>query len=165
MQVSLALPSHLPTLRDRLRALLGPQVAPVRLDPVSQLIHAVLSARTYEEVSWAAFMRLRAAMADWTRLAEADVGEVEQIIDPVTFADRKARQLPVLVRVLLLRRAEHDRDAQPLRAHERQVARGIAKALLLLVGGVVFLVDDDQAGSRGGWAWWAAATPRRRICG
>ena len=110
MQVSLALPSHLPALRDRLRALLGPQVAPVRLDPVSQLIHAVLSARTYEEVSWAAFMRLRAAMADWTRLAEADVGELEQIIDPATFADRKARQLPVLVRVLLLKRGGLDLD-------------------------------------------------------
>ncbi len=110
MQVSLALPSPLPALRDRLRALLGPQVAPVRLDPVSQLIHAVLSARTYEEVSWAAFMRLRAAMEDWTRLAEADVGELEQIIDPVTFVDRKARQLPVLVRVLLLKRGGLDLD-------------------------------------------------------
>lgn len=108
MQVSLALPSHLPLLRDRLRQLLGPQLAQVRLDPVSQLIHAVLSARTYEEVSWAAFMRLRAATGDWARLAEADVAALEQIIDPVTFADRKARQLPVLVRVLRLKRGSLD---------------------------------------------------------
>jgi endonuclease-3 len=30
------------------------------------------------------------------------------VIDPVTFADRKARQLPVLIRVLLLKRGELD---------------------------------------------------------
>lgn len=108
MQVSLALPSHLPQLRDRLREMLGPQTAPVRLDPISQLIHAVISARTYEEVSWAAFMRLRAATEDWTALAEADTTTLEQILDPVTFAERKARQLPVLIRVLLLKRGELD---------------------------------------------------------
>lgn len=110
MQVSLALPSDLPLLRDRLRDMLGPQSPPVRLDPVSQLLHAVLSARTYEEVSWSAFMRLRAAVGDWSQLADADVAELEQIIDPVTFADRKARQAPVLIRVLLLKLGRLDLD-------------------------------------------------------
>ena len=46
------------------------------------------------------------------------------------------------------RRAEHDRNAEPLRAHDRQVARGVAEAFLLLERAVVLLVDDDQARPR-----------------
>ncbi len=44
------------------------------------------------------------------------------------------------------RRAEHHRHLEPLRPHQGEVARRVAKALLLLEGGVVLLVDDDHAG-------------------
>ena len=110
MQIRLALPSDLPPVRDRLRSVLGPQRPEHQLDPVSQLIKSVLSSRTYDEVSWAAFIRLRAAYPDWEALVHAAPEDLEPVIDPVTFADQKARQLPILVRVLLLKRGELNLD-------------------------------------------------------
>ena len=110
MQLSLSFiaPSILPALRDRLVAVFGPIRPERRLDPLSQMIKALISARTYDETSWAAFVRLQAAFPDWNALAKAEPREIERIIDPVTFADRKARQLPVLIRVLQLRRRNLD---------------------------------------------------------
>ncbi len=110
MHIRLALPSDLPPVRDRLRSVLGPQRREHQLDPVSQLIKSSLSSRTYDEVSWAAFIRLRAAYRDWGVLVHATQEELEPVIDPVTFADQKARQLPVLIRVLLLKRGELNLD-------------------------------------------------------
>jgi endonuclease-3 len=105
MQSRLALPSDLPPVRDRLRTVFGALEAPERrMDPVSQLIRAVLGSRTYDEVSWAAFFRLQRAYPDWTGLGEATADEIEPIIDPVTFADEKARQLPILIRLIILKR-------------------------------------------------------------
>jgi endonuclease-3 len=101
-------PSMLPDVRDRLRTAFGPQRAEQRLDPLSQLIKSLISARTYDEVAWAAFVRLRAAFPDWSALGRADPRRIEATIDTVTFADRKARQLPVLIRVLQLRPAQLD---------------------------------------------------------
>ncbi|WP_310539374.1 endonuclease III [Phenylobacterium sp.] len=110
MHIRLALPSDLPPTRDRLRSVLGQQRPEHPLDPVSQLIKSLLSSRTYDEVSWAAFIRLRAAYPDWNALVHATQEELEPVIDPVTFADQKARQLPILVRVLLLKRGELNLD-------------------------------------------------------
>ncbi|MES2340543.1 MAG: endonuclease III [Pseudomonadota bacterium] len=110
MQIRLALPSDLPPTRDRLRTVFGPQRPEHRMDPVSQLIKAMLGARTYDEVSWAAFVRLRAAFPDWAGLVHATQQDLEPLIDPVTFADQKARQLPILVRVILLKRGELNLD-------------------------------------------------------
>ncbi len=80
------------------------------MDPVSQLIRAVLGSRTYDEVSWAAFFRLQQAYPDWTGLGQATADEIEPIIDPVTFADQKARQLPILIRLITLRRGALELD-------------------------------------------------------
>jgi endonuclease-3 len=110
MQIRLALPSDLAAVRDRLRAVFGPQRATHRMDPVSQLIKSVLSSRTYDQVSWAAFIRLRAAFPDWRALTLADPAQIEPVIDPVTFADDKARRLPILIRVIILKRGELDID-------------------------------------------------------
>jgi endonuclease-3 len=111
MQSRLALPSDLPPVRDRLRQVFGDLEAPERrMDPVSQLIRAMLGSRTYDEVSWAAFFRLQQAYPGWTGLAQATADEIEPIIDPVTFADQKARQLPILIRLITLRRGELELD-------------------------------------------------------
>lgn len=111
MRNHLALPSDLPPVRDRLRQVFGALEAPERrLDPVSQLIRAVLGSRTYDEVSWAAFFRLQQAYPDWTGLGEATADDIEPIIDPVTFADKKARQLPILIRLIALKRGALDLD-------------------------------------------------------
>lgn len=101
-------PSMLPDVRDRLKAALGPQSAGERPNPLSQLIKSVISARTYDEVAWAAFVRLRAAFPDWAALGRADPRRIETLIGTVTFADRKARQLPLLIRVLQLRPRQLD---------------------------------------------------------
>jgi endonuclease-3 len=111
MQSSLAFPSDLSPVRDRLRQVFGALEAPRRrMDPVSQLIRAVLGSRTYDEVSWAAFFRLQQAYPDWTGLGQAGADEIEPIIDPVAFADQKARQLPILIRLIILRRGALELD-------------------------------------------------------
>lgn len=110
MQIRLALPSDLPAVRDRLRAVFGPQRAAHRMDPVSQLIKAVISSRTYDEVAWAAFVRLRAAFPNWATLTIAPVDQIEPVIDPVTHAGDKARRLPILLRVLILKRGALELD-------------------------------------------------------
>ena len=98
----------LPRFRDRLRGAFGLQRAAHRLDPLSQLIKSMISARTYDEVSWAAFVRLRNAYPDWTTLAGAPQHEVEEVIGPVTFAEVKARQVPHALRVILQRTGSLD---------------------------------------------------------
>jgi endonuclease-3 len=103
MQLSFDLDQRLPRLRDELKAVFGPQRPTGRMDPVSQLIKSVVSSRTYDDVSWAAFGRLRDAFPDWDKLGDADPKAVEALIQPVTFPDQKARQLPVLIRVLRTR--------------------------------------------------------------
>jgi endonuclease III len=105
MQLSLGFiaPSILPAIRERLLAVFGPRRAEFRLDPLSQMIKSLISARTYDETSWSAFVRLTAAFPDWSVLGRTAPRDIEPIIDAVTFADRKARQLPVLIRVLQLR--------------------------------------------------------------
>ncbi len=110
MQTRLALPSDLPLVRERLASVFGRQRGEHRLDPVSQLLKAMIGARTYDEMTWAAFIRLRAAFPDWSALATAEADAIEPVIDPVTFADQKARQLPVLVRVILLQRGGLELD-------------------------------------------------------
>ena len=42
------------------------------------------------------------------------------------------------------RRTEDDRGAKPLRAHDRRIARVVARRLFLLVGRFVLLIDDDE---------------------
>lgn len=110
MQNRLALPSDLIPVRERLRDVFGPQKPGQRLDPVSELIKAMLSVRTYDEVAWAAFVRLRAAYPDWKALACAEPWQIEPMIDPVTFSEQKARQLPILVRVILIQAGEMSLD-------------------------------------------------------
>jgi endonuclease-3 len=90
----------LPRLRDALRATFGPQVAKARLDPVSQLIKSLVSARTYDQVSAAAFANLRRAFPDWDDLKTAAPARIETALGDVTFADQKARQLPILLQVI-----------------------------------------------------------------
>ncbi|WP_309645648.1 endonuclease III [Phenylobacterium sp.] len=80
------------------------------MDPVSQLIKAVISGRTYDEVAWAAFIRLRAAFPNWATLTLADPSQIEPVIDPVTQAGDKARRLPILIRVIILKRGALNLD-------------------------------------------------------
>jgi endonuclease-3 len=93
----------LPQLRDHLLITFGPQKAQGRLDPLSQLIKSLISARTKDAVSWAAYVRLSEAFPNWADLASAPEKRIEAAIAAVTFADAKARQLPILIRVIQIR--------------------------------------------------------------
>jgi len=90
----------LPQIRERLLSTFGPQTAERRLDSASQLVKALLSTRTFDAVSWAAFCRLKAAFGTWSGLAAAEPKAIEAILGDVTFADQKARQLPILFRLI-----------------------------------------------------------------
>jgi endonuclease-3 len=105
MQFSLALGDReiLPAIRARLLARLGPQRDALRRDPVSQLVNSLISAKTRDAVSSAAFERLRRRYPTWDGLRRADPGTVEAIIRPVRYAERKAVHLPLaLARIATL---------------------------------------------------------------
>ncbi len=103
--------SPLPDIRLPLQRLYGPQRSLARMDPVSQLVKTAISGRTYDEVSWAAFFRLRTHYdGDWEALSLAPGAELESILSPTTFPEAKARQLPVLLRMLKHRRGELNLD-------------------------------------------------------
>jgi endonuclease-3 len=105
MQMQLAFEASplLPRIRDRLLAALGPQRPDARLGPISQLIKAMISARTYDEASWAAFVKLRTAYPDWAYLADAPSLEVERVIEAVTHAEKKAVYVPAALRLIIAR--------------------------------------------------------------
>jgi endonuclease-3 len=105
----------LPRIRDELRTFYGPQRPTRRMDPLSTLIKSVISSRTYDAVSWAAFVKLREAFPDWATLAQIPPKDIEALIAPVTHAEAKARQLPVLIRVLQAR--PHGLDLGFLKDH------------------------------------------------
>jgi endonuclease-3 len=81
-------------IRARLLAAYGPQRDALRLDPVSQLVNAIISARTRDAVSLAALGRLQQRYPTWEALSRDEPFEIECIILPVTYADAKARFLP-----------------------------------------------------------------------
>lgn len=96
MQLSLGLDGFnpLPLVYDRLRLAFGSFREGPRLSPLDQLIKSMISSRTYDEVSWSAFLRLRARFQPWETLIEAAPAEIEATIAPVTHAELKAAWLP-----------------------------------------------------------------------
>ena len=105
MQFSLAIDQEpiLPRLRTRLLACYGPQRDSLRLDPVSQLVLAIISARTRDEISLRAFERLARRYRPWSALGHADPPAIEAIIRPVTYADAKAVHLPRALQLIKAR--------------------------------------------------------------
>src|SRR5882724_8189449 len=97
-------------IRARLLAWLGPQRDTLRLDPVSHLVAAIISKRTRDEVSSAAFARLQRRYSSWEMLCSASPGEVEALIVPVNLAERKARELPLALRKIAARSGSLDLD-------------------------------------------------------
>jgi endonuclease-3 len=65
-----------------------------RAPPLDQLANSLISSRTHDEVSWAAFVRLKARYRTWERLLRAPVKEIEATISTVAYAEDKAKWLP-----------------------------------------------------------------------
>lgn len=102
MQTALAFgqSANLVFLRDRLRTRFGPVFDAVRHDPVSQLVKASISGRTYDDVSSAAFERLVMRYPDIEELAAVDAEEIEAVISDVTYATDKATHLRAALRMI-----------------------------------------------------------------
>lgn len=83
-----------PANLDNWQSKLGPVDVPaMRRAPVGQLVKSMISARTRDAVSIAAYRRLGLAFGSAGRLARAAVTDVERLIQDVTFANAKAAQL------------------------------------------------------------------------
>jgi endonuclease-3 len=92
--------------RSRLKSVLDGVEMPPPRPPTGQLIKSIISARTRDEVSGAAYERLKAAYRNAALLADASPVDVEQIIEDVTFAGAKAAQL--IEALLLIRERRGD---------------------------------------------------------
>lgn len=76
-------------LRDTLRPL-SPQREIVRRSPIGQLVKSMISSRTKDADSLAAYENLTRKYPTWIGLSLADADEIEASIVGVNFADRKA---------------------------------------------------------------------------
>lgn len=121
-------------IRDRLVKLYGPQRDEDRFDPLSQLVYGVLASRTRDTVSIKAFWRLEACCPAWEDLIGMPSDSIEPAIADVTFAERKAIDLPILLRML---KARHGLDLASLLGGMEEEA---AMQLLTSLHGVKFKI-------------------------
>ncbi len=80
-------------MRDQITGQFGSCLPVLRLEPMAQLVNSLISSRTRDAVSSAAFERLICAYPQWPDLAAATVDDVQRTIADVTFPDVKARHL------------------------------------------------------------------------
>ncbi|WP_347272350.1 Fe-S cluster assembly protein HesB [Leptolyngbya sp. FACHB-36] len=80
------------------------------LDPLSELISALLSHRTKNRDSDRAYKQLRAQFPTWETVRDAPVNEVEAAIAPATWADQKAPRIQQVLRLIGDRRGELSLD-------------------------------------------------------
>ncbi len=94
--------AKLAAIEERLLARDGPPPPRAFFAPLKELVYVLISARTRTEVSLSVLAELElaygAALGDWTRLRDAPPGEVERLLAPVTFAERKAPALQAALR-------------------------------------------------------------------
>ncbi len=70
------------------------------LDPLSELVSSLLSHRTRNADSGAAFKALQAAFPDWAGVAAAPTAEVEAAISRVTWPEQKAPRIQSILRAI-----------------------------------------------------------------
>lgn len=70
------------------------------LDPLSELVSSLLSHRTRNADSGAAFKALRARFPDWGQVIEAPVAAVEEAIARVTWPEQKAPRIQAILRAI-----------------------------------------------------------------
>lgn len=88
----------------------GTPVGPQRRRPIGQMVKSLISARTPDAVSMAAYRRLGSRWPRAADLADAAPADIEAVIHDVTFADRKAQQLPAALRRIADLRGTIDLD-------------------------------------------------------
>jgi endonuclease-3 len=114
-------------IRERLLRLYGPQRDDRRFDPLSQLVYGVLASRTRDDVSIKAFWRLNTCCPSWEDLIALPSDVIEPAIADVTFAEKKAIDLPVML--CMLRRRHGGLDLEFLADHDEEAAMQILTSL------------------------------------
>lgn len=92
-----------------LRAEYGEPNWPI-LDPLSSLIEVLLSHRTADPQTWAAFKALRARFPDWAAVRDAPPAEVEAAIQGTTWPEQKAPRVQGVLRQISAERGQLDLD-------------------------------------------------------
>ena len=67
------------------------------LEPIDELVSALLSHRTKNADSGRAFKQLRARFATWKEVLEADVADVQEAIAPCTWPEQKAPRIQAVL--------------------------------------------------------------------
>lgn len=80
------------------------------LDPLDELVSALLSHRTKNADSARAFRQLREQFASWPEVADAPVAAVQAAIAPATWPEQKAPRLQAVLRAIQARRGGLDLD-------------------------------------------------------
>lgn len=86
--------------RDALDRAWGPAPSPTRRTPVGQLVKSLISGRTRDAASVAAYRALRGRFGSAAGVAAADPAAVEAALAAVTFPDAKARHLVAALRAV-----------------------------------------------------------------
>jgi len=88
----------------RLRTCFGHPDPCLQLDPVSQLVLAMIGVRTYGAISKAAFEVLVRRFQRWDRVRDAPAADVYNAIRPVTYSEVKVRHLQAALRIITITR-------------------------------------------------------------
>ena len=80
------------------------------LNPLDALIEVLLSHRTADPQTWAAFLRLRQRFPDWQAAVDAPVPEIEAAIAGTTWPEQKAPRVQAVLRTILAERGSLDLD-------------------------------------------------------
>lgn len=76
------------------------------LDPLSELVSALLSHRTKNKDSGRAFKQLRAAFPTWEEVRDAETEEVKKAIAPCTWPEQKAPRLQAILQQITQEKGE-----------------------------------------------------------
>ena len=101
---------RLAEVHRRIERHFGPQGPFLQLDPVSQLVLALIGGRTRGAVSLAAFEALLTRFGSWAALRDAPLAEIEAAITPVTFAAVKAPRLKAALAAITDARGQPNLD-------------------------------------------------------
>jgi endonuclease-3 len=92
-----------------LNAVYGEPAWPV-LDPLATLIEVILSHRTADPQTWAAYQALRARWPTWEALRDAPVAEIEAAIHGTTWPEQKAPRIKRVLQTIGERHGSLDID-------------------------------------------------------
>ncbi len=100
------------------------------LDPMGTLIEILLSHRTADPQTWAAFQELRRRFPTWEQLCDAPVADIQEAIQGTTWPEQKAPRIKAVLQSIMNERGNFDLsflNSMPL---------GEANAWLQSLGGV-----------------------------